>query len=138
MSSKLSVLRGPKAPVSKTRIVTIADITTARQIMTLPKGSRLLYFIVGGVASDAATTATLSFGNTTTSTEWVTGFDVKTAATGTGPSLPKMVSGKAGLVLTVDTPVYALYAETGTGATVGSWFVTLVYTTGNITNDTTV
>jgi hypothetical protein len=137
MADKTSVIAGPKQVVVKTRSCSIAD-TTARQIATLPKGSRLIAFVINGVASDALTTATLSFGNTVTATEYTNGQDVKTAASGVGPTLAKGVSGVLGAVLTSDTPIYVKYAETGTAATVGSWKVSIVYSTGNYLFDDTI
>jgi hypothetical protein len=106
--------------------------------MTLPKGSRILYFIVEGVASDAGTTATIGIGTTAAASQDVTGFDVKTVATGRGPVMPVMVSGALGVVLTVDTPIFFIYAESGGASTVGNWKVSCVYTTGNVSNDTTI
>lgn len=137
MANKTSVLAGPKSLLVKTRTVTIAD-TTARQIATLPKGSRLLGFVINGVASDGVTTATLSFGNTATSTEYTSGQDVKTAAAGVGPTLCKGVSGVLGAVLTSDTPIFAKYADTGGAASVGTWKVSIVYSAGNYLFDDTI
>lgn len=137
MADKTSFLKGPKQVVVKTRSCSFAD-TTARQLATLPKGSRLMGFLINGVASNAVTTAVLSFGNTATSTEYVNAADVKTAAAGVGPTLLAGVSGVMGAVLTSDTPIFVKYAETGTGASVGSWKVSIIYNTGNVTNDDTV
>jgi hypothetical protein len=113
-------------------------MTTGTAIATLKKGSRILGFLLNGVASDAGTSATLSFGNTATATEYVNGADVKTAAAGVGPTLLPGVSGLLGTVLTVDTVIYAIYAETGTASNAGSWKVAIIYTDGNITNDDTI
>lgn len=134
MADKTSLLRGPKSDRLKVR-AWARTMTTAVQVATLPKGARLLGFTVGGVASDAATTATLSVGKTSTSTEYVNGADVKTAAAGQGPTSLALVSGIYGSILTVDTPIYFKYAETGTAATVGGGFVTIRYTDGNIVDD---
>lgn len=137
MSDKTSVLRGPKDVMCKTRNV-LRTMTTGTQIATLPKGSRILYYLVEGVASDAGTTATLGFGTTSAANQHVTGADVKTVATGRGPFFPALVSGIGGSVFTADTPIFAIYAETGGASTVGNWKVSIFYTTGNITNDDTV
>ena len=137
MADKTSVSKGPKQVVVKTRSVSIAD-TTARQIATLPKGSRLMGFLINGVASDAVTTATLGFGNTSAANQYVTGADVKTAAAGVGPTLLAGVSGVMGAVLTTDTPIFVKYADTGGAATVGSWKASIIYNTGNVTNDDTI
>ena len=137
MSTKDSVFRGPKDLVTKTRNVT-RTMTTGTALCTIPRGSRILGIVINGVASDAATTATLSFGNSATATECVNGADVKTAAAGVGPTLLPGVSGVLGAVLSADTTIYAKYAETGTASAVGSWKATVVYTTGNAINDTTI
>ena len=137
MADKTSFLKGPKQVVVKTRSVSIAD-TTARQIATLPRGSRLMGFLINGVASNAVTTAVLGFGNTTSANEYVSAQDVKTAAAGVGPTLLAGVSGVMGAVLSGDTPIYAKYADTGGAATLGTWKVSILYNTGNVTNDDTI
>lgn len=137
MSDKTSVLKGPKDVLSKTRSVA-RTMTTGTAIATLPKGARILGILINGVASDAGTSATLSFGTTTTATEICGGTDVKTAATGVGPTLCAGVSGVMGTVLTADTVIYAKYAETGTASAAGAWKATIIYTTGNGINDETI
>jgi hypothetical protein len=134
MSANTSVIRGPKHVVTKVRAWTRSQ-TTATVVATLPKGARLLGFSLGGVASDAATTATLSIGSTSTATEYVNAYDVKTAANAKGESVLPLQSGIYGSVLTADTPVYFKYAETGTASTVGGGFVSIRYTTDNILNN---
>lgn len=137
MTDKVSVLKGGKKLEVKVRNVA-RTMLTATAIATLPKGSRLLAIETNGVASDAATTATLGFGSTTAANEYVTARDVKTAATGIGSRNGGNVSGAFGVVLTKDTVIYAIYAETGTASTVGSWTAAIQYTTGNIANDDTL
>lgn len=137
MADKTSILKGPKALRSKTRAVA-RTMTTGTALCTLPKGARILAFLLNGVASDAGTTATLSIGSTTTATEYVNGADVKTAASGVGPTLLPGVSGALGVVLTADTVIYAKYAETGTASAAGAWKVTVIYTDGNILDDDTI
>lgn len=137
MADKTSVQRGGKSVQAKARLAA-RTMTTGTQVATIPKGSRLLGFLLNGVASDAATTATISIGSTVTATEFVSGADVKTAAAGRGPTLLPGVSGAIGAALTVDTPIFFKYAETGTASTVGSWTIAILYTTGNVTNDDTV
>lgn len=137
MADKTSVQRGGKSMQVKARSLT-RSMTTGTQVATLPKGARILGFMLNGVASDAATTATVSIGNTSTATEYVSGADVKTAAAGRGPTLLAGVSGAMAAVLTAPTPIFFKYAETGTASTVGGWTVAILYTTGNIVNDDTV
>lgn len=136
MADKSSVLRGGKGVQSKARTLA-RTMTTATQVATLPKGSRLLGFLLNGVASDAATTAVVSIGSTSAATEFVSAQDVKTVAAGRGPTLLAAVSGSLAAVAVVDTPIFFKYAETGTASTVGAWTVHILYTTGNVTNDDT-
>lgn len=140
MADKTSVMRGPKMLAVKTRVVA-RSMTAATQIATLPKGSRILMLVLRGTASDAGTTAVLSFGITTSANELVNGQSVLAAGAGNGVNVLKGVTGLAamGFVQTGSSvPVYALYAETGTASTVGAWQVDIVYTTGNVTDDDTI
>lgn len=101
--------------------------TTAALKMQLPAGSQILDLNISGVASDAATTATISIGTTTTSTELVSAQDVKGAGTFIRPTTiaSGLVTAEA-LPRGQDISIYAKYAETGTASTVGAWTV-LVY-----------
>lgn len=137
MADKTSVLRGPKDVSCKTRSVA-RTMTTGTALATIPKGSRILALVLSGTASDAGTTATLSFGNTTTATEYVSAQSVLAAGAGDGVQVLKGVSSAVGGVLTADTTIYAKYAETGTASAAGAWEVHIIYTTGNVTNDDTI
>lgn len=137
MTAKTDLMRGPKEVVVKTRDVE-RTMTAGTALCKLPKGSRIIGISLQGIASDAGTTATVSFGNTATATEYVTGHDVKTAATGTGVVWCKQVSGAMGEVLSADTTIYGIYAETGTASAAGNWQASVWYTTGNSINDDTV
>jgi hypothetical protein len=137
MSDKLSLFRGPKQPLVKTRTVTYA-MSTATQVATLPKGARILAFVLSGSAASTATTATLSIGNTATSNEYVSTANVLAAGVGNGTSILTGVAGAIGGVLTADTPIYAKYAESGGTSSTGSWKLHIVYTTGNSINDDTL
>jgi len=105
--------------------------TTGTKKAALPKGSVIGgAYVIGGVASDAATTATISFGSSATATEYVSGFDVKAAATGEGysPVGAAAVGSTFGVPITTDVQVYGIYAETGTASTTGGpWIVKLEY-----------
>lgn len=105
--------------------------TTGVAKTALPKGSIIGgAYVIGGVASDAATTATVSFGSSVTATEYVSGFDVKTAATGEGysPVGAAAVGSAFGVAVANDIVVYGKYAETGTASTTGGpWIVKLEY-----------
>lgn len=105
--------------------------TTGTLKAALPKYAILVgAYVIGGVASDAASTATISVGTTTTANEYINGYDVKTAATATGynPAGSKAVGTAFGTPLTSDVAVYAKYAETGTASTTGGpWIVKLEY-----------
>jgi hypothetical protein len=133
MSSIKMYLFGSKEVKCKTRAIA-RTMTAGTAIAKLPKGSRVIACVLTGTASDAGTTATVSLGTTATATEWVTGYDVKTAANGQGPSLlPSNGAAKFGNVLTADTVVYAIYGETGGASAAGSWNVHIVYTDGETT-----
>lgn len=112
---------------SKLAAVTFAD-TTARQIMSLPKGAIIAgIYIIGSVTASGGTlsAATLNVGSTTTATEYVAAFDVY-GATGEGyhPAGAAAVGSALCTPLTADVAVYAKYIEgTGSGATAGAWTV---------------
>ena len=122
----------PKAYDTYTKFITITRTdTTAFQGVTLPKNAIPIgFYVLGQVASDAATTATVNVGTSATATEWLNAYDVKTAATATGynPGGSKVVGTIIGVQLSADTPVYAKYAETGTASTTGGpWIVKIEY-----------
>jgi hypothetical protein len=95
----------------------------------LPRGSRILGYILSGTASDAGTSATLSVGTTSgTPVEHVNALDVKTAATGSGVGVLRGVTGAHQAKLTTDTMIFVKVTEVGTASTVGSWTLTVVYT----------
>lgn len=137
MSDKTSLLRGPKSMSVKTRLVTRA-MSTATVVATLPKGARILGFVLSGVASDAGTSSVLNIGSTSAATQYVNTADLLAAGVGDGVQLIKGVAGGVGAVLTVDTPIYVKVTEVGTASTAGAWKLHIIYTTGNITNDTTI
>lgn len=128
MSDKTSLMRGPKRMEVKTRTVTRA-MTTGTALCTVPKGSRLLGVIFQGTASNAGTTATVAFGNSTTATEYGTA-NVLAAGVGNGGFFAFDATAQS--VVTNDTIVYAIYAESGTAGSAGDWTVSLLYTTGNL------
>lgn len=137
MSAKSSVMRGPKDILTKTVAVARTN-TTAFVGCTLPKGSRLVGFVLVGTASNAGTSATISIGTSSTSTELVAAHDVKTAASGNGPVLLASVAGTHGVVYTTDKPIYFKYAESGTASSAGAWIVEVLHTTGNGINDSSL
>ena len=141
-STKVGIARGPRSLLVKVKTVA-RTMTSGTQIATLPRGARILGFILNGVASDAATTATVSIGSTAAnSNEYVSAADVKTAAAGVGPTWLAGVSGALGGTANPPTeanlPIFAKYAETGTASTVGSWTVAIVFTAGNDLYDDTL
>lgn len=143
MADKTSQLKGGKSVQVKRRLIS-RSMTTATQLATLPRGSVILGFILSGSHSDAGTTATVSIGSSTNANEFVNGQSVLSAGAGDGVNLLKGVAGAVGLMpaggipTTAATQVWAIYAETGTASTVGSWVVHILYTTGNDINDDTV
>lgn len=103
--------------------------TTASVKMVLPGDATIIDIKIIGVASDAATTATLSVGSTSTSTEYINAQDVKTAGGMIRPlsalsavNIPNLENAP----VTGDLPIYAKYAETGTASTVGGPYTVLV------------
>ena len=107
--------------------------TSAKYLFTLPAGVVISKVSVYGyAASDATSTATISVGlEAGSSTEILSGYDVKTAATGAGFSYPNSALGgsTASNSLTWGSNsvrVSGKYAETGTASSVGGpWQVTL-------------
>ncbi len=111
--------------VSRTDTTPVAGSPKA----VIPADATLLGIsIIGTVASDAGTTATVSIGTTTGSTEWVNAFDIKT--NGAKQNLPNMlvVGNLNGIPLGNDVQVFAKYAETGGASTTGGpWYVQVTY-----------
>jgi len=102
--------------------------TTAALKAVLPADATIIDFRIAGVASDAATTATISIGSTSTSTEYINGQDVKGAGTYIRPTIVgTAIPNTEPLPLGADLPIYAKYAETGTASTVGAWKVLVYY-----------
>jgi hypothetical protein len=97
----------------------------------LPKNAAITgMYVIGSAASDAGTTATVSAGSTATANEFIDAFDVQTAATGEGysPAGGAAVGTAMATPLTVDTPVYVKYTESGTTSTVGGpWYIKIEY-----------
>lgn len=97
----------------------------------LPKDSVITgIYVIGHVASNAGTTATIGIGTTATANELMTGYDVKTAATGEGYSPAGAAAVGTALMTktTADTPIYGIYAETGGASNAGGpWFVKIEY-----------
>lgn len=114
--------------LSKTCQIARTD-TTAFEAFVLPKGAVICgAYVMGTVASDAATTATVSVGsNPGTTNEAVAAFSVKT--NGVGYFAVGAQGGTSmGSQLTADTLIKARYAETGTASTTGGpWLVKVEY-----------
>lgn len=122
----------PKARGTLTKMGSIARTnTTAVDLFSLPKSAIIVgIYVIGGVASDAATTATIGIGSSASANEYMTGYDVKTAATGVGynTAAGKAVGSALGTKLTSDKNVYGIYAESGTASTTGGpWIVKVEY-----------
>lgn len=103
--------------------------TTAFDAFVLPKGVVICgAYVMGTVASDAATTGTVSVGsNPGTTNECINAFSVKT--NGVGYHAVGAAGGTGlGSQLTADTLIKARYAETGTASTTGGpWLVKVEY-----------
>lgn len=122
----------PKPRESQEKVVKVVRTdTTAFLGAMLPKDAVITgLYVIGHAASDAASTATLSVGTTVTATELIASYDLKTAATGEGynPAGTAAVGTAMMTKLTVDTPIYAKYTESGTASTAGGpWFVKIEY-----------
>lgn len=122
----------PKVRDSLEKVVKIVRTdTTAFVGAWLPKDAVITgMYVIGAAASDAATTAVISVGSTSSANEYLASYDVKTAATGEGysPAGAAAVGSAFMSKLTTDTPVYAKYAETGTASTTGGpWYVKIEY-----------
>lgn len=105
--------------------------TTAFDAFTIPKGAVLCgAYVMGLVASDAATTATLNVGsNPGTTNEVIAAYDVKTAGSAVGYYTAGAKAGTSmGTAFTADTLIKAKYSETGTASTTGGpWLVKVEY-----------
>lgn len=105
--------------------------TTAKELFGLPKDAVISgIYVVGAAASDAGTSASIGIGTSTSANELMTGFDVKTAATGEGyvPSGAAAVGSALYSKLTADKSIYGKYVEAGTGSTVGGpWYIKVEY-----------
>lgn len=104
--------------------------TTASQFGWLPKYAVITgMYVIGAVASDAGTSASISVGTTATSNELIATYDVKTAATGEGysPAGAAAVGSAMATPLTVDTPIYGKYTQSGAESTGGPWTVKIEY-----------
>lgn len=133
----------PKAVQTLRGFVTRTD-TTAKQLFTLPKNARVLFFSIWGfAASNAGTTATLSLGKQGgTGSEFLSGYDVKTAASGNGLTIPnaQLLEGYNTAnpnvdtaKTTVDVTVTGTYAETGAASSSGGpWTVEVYFVTGEV------
>lgn len=120
----------PPAIELLTKVVQVARTdTTAFDAFILPKGAVVAgAYVMGTVASDAATTAIVDVGtNPGTSDQIVDSFSVKT--NGVGYFASGATSGSyIGTQLAADTLFKARYAETGTASTTGGpWLVKVEY-----------
>ena len=120
----------PPATDLLVKVVQVARTdTTAFEAFILPKGAVVAgAYVMGIVASDALTTATIDVGTIPgTSNQIVSGFSVKTS--GVGYFVSGATSGAhMGTQLANDTLYKARYAETGTASTTGGpWLVKVEY-----------
>lgn len=131
-SVSLSPNAGAKTVQVKSFTVSRTD-TAAAVKAQLPAGAMPIGFIINGTtASDAATTAAISIGNTTAANQYVNGYSVKT--NGASAALLPAIGGIGAVALTPALPrggvipIYAIYAETGTASTVGGpWTIDVLY-----------
>ncbi len=131
----VSLYGTPRARSVQSKFFTIARTDTTAAIRAyLPKDSFIVgAYVIGAAASDAATSAVIGVGSTSSANEFVASYDVKTAATGEGynPVGGAAVGSAFGTRLTADTPIYVKYTESGTASTTGGdWIVKLEYFVG--------
>lgn len=132
----LTLSKNPNRSVQcKTKAIT-RTMTTGTAAFRLPSGSRIIGFVLSGVASNAVTTATLSIGSTqANANEYVSAFDVK--GSGNGVQLLNGVAGAVGQVAIAANDqqqiVWVKYAETGGASSVGAWQLFCLYTSGEFT-----
>lgn len=122
----------PKVRESLEKVVKIVRTdTTAFVGAWLPRDAVITgMYVIGQVASNAGTTATIDVGTTSSANELLASYDVKTAATGEGynPAGAAAVGTAFMEKLTGDTPIYAKYTETGTASSAGGpWYVKIEY-----------
>jgi len=120
----------PPAVELLAKVVQVARTdTTAFNAFVLPKGVVVAgVYVLGAVASDAATTAIIDVGtNPATADEILDSFSVKTS--GDGYFAAGAAAGTAlGTQLSADTLYKAAYSESGTAATTGGpWLVKVEY-----------
>lgn len=102
--------------------------TTASVKCMLPADSSIINVYMVGVASNAATTATVSVGTTSTATEIINAQDVKTAGGMIRPTTTFSTSypNLENIPLGGDIAIYAKYAETGTASSAGGPYTVVV------------
>ena len=122
----------PAAKIVMCKMFQIARTdTTASVKAILPPDATVIDFVVSGAASNAATTATVSVGTTSTATEWINALDVKTTGgkmTITSALASSAIPNTEVVPQAGDILVYAKYAETGTASSSGGpYTVRLLY-----------
>lgn len=127
----VTVYSNPKARDCLSKYIRVArSDTTAAVKAWLPRDAVIGgMYVIGAVASDATTSASISVGTTATSNELIDAYDVKTAATGEGYNVAGAAAVGSAMAskLTVDTPVYAKYTFSGANTTGGPWTVKIEY-----------
>jgi len=105
--------------------------TTAKAHFGIPKGAYIVgIYVIGAAVSNAGTSATIGIGSSTSANEYMTAYDVKTAATGEGyvPAGAAAVGSAMASAVSTDIQVYGIYAETGTASSSGGdWTVKVEY-----------
>lgn len=122
----MATISVPKALQKLSKVGDITrSMTSATEIMKIPKGNTILGMTLIGTASTATTSATLSIGNASATNTYVDARDVKTASTGTG-CMPLTLAVDTRSPLTVDESITALYTPTGTDGG-GPWKLVVEY-----------
>jgi hypothetical protein len=120
----------PKPRSTQEKLVSVARTdTTAAVVAWLPKNAVISgLYVIGAVASDATTSASVSIGTTSSANEIINAYSVlSTAGEGYHPAGGAAVGSIMQSPLTVDTPVYSKYASSGAQTTGGPWTVKIEY-----------
>jgi len=104
--------------------------TTAFLAGWLPKDAVITgMYVIGHAVNTAVTSASIGIGSTAAANELLTGYDIKTAATGEGynPVGAAAVGNTFCVKQTADLPLYAKITSAGGGDGGGPWFVKIEY-----------
>lgn len=130
-ASAIVSLSYPKPRDTYTKFVkVVATDLTAFIGCWLPKDAMIVgIYVIGQAVNTAVTSASLGIGTTSAANELVSGYDLKTAATGEGYNAvgAAAVGSAFGVRLTADTPIYFDITSAGGSDGGGPWYVKIEY-----------